>query len=635
MRPITTIILFLLALGAAGYIVLFERKQLTTEQAADRSGVLFDFPEDEVSKIEITNAAGRIMMERVSGGWNLTVPVKDRADGGAVKELLKLARGTEVIERLPGDRLDDKKKLKEMGLDAAHHAKVVLYRAGQDAATVMIGKAAAYEGAVYMQADDGRKKDNEQVLVARVPWQGDVLGRSPGEWRDPRLVTAAPDAIYKVAVKGPEGLVELERDRAPVPASQEKPGLMEAKEMPLWRITKPLAERADQDLVADYLLPGLINARAQSFLDAAPASAAPVVSVTVWSEGGPEQGETLEIATGQEPEVALVSLPGRPGWARGPADLLALRLCTLDRMRDPKLAALDAKRLTTIIIKDAEKGETPLYLVNRQWCVAHEGLVYEGNRERIQSLVTLLNETAVLEWQDQPAGLEEYGLDAPMLDMIFGSAAHAARSQPTLPDPQNSVRLRIGQKQNRFYAQWEGRPTVMRFDGSVLGNITRDWIQYKSTRLLSFAPLSLRQLSLWQPPSPPLELSFDLASGAQWKALRQGTDLTAHLDRPQLERLVNWLSELSAHGWVADPAAGLEALKNPALVVQVAIEQFDEQSGAPQTVPVLLSFAPIAEGQRTALYYGRLNEENAVFLIRRELLEQLSTPVLTQEAAAK
>ena len=40
------------------------------------------------------------------------------------------------------------------------------------------------------------------------------------------------------------------------------------------------------------------------------------------------------------------------------------------------------------------------------------------------------------------------------------------------------------------------------------------------------------------------------------------------------------------------------------------------------------AFAPTQPGQRTLLYYGRRNDEPTVFVIRRELFEELTQPVL-------
>ncbi|MFN0125609.1 MAG: DUF4340 domain-containing protein [Verrucomicrobiales bacterium] len=630
MRPITTIVLLVLTALAIGFIFFIERRQLGTVEAAERTRVLLTLGSEEVRKIEITNAAGRVRLERgEEGGWQLTSPVKDRADAKAVATLLELATGTEVLERLSGDDVLKKSRLRELGLDASQQGRVTFYPRGGGAYSIMLGKPAPAPGSLYVQLEEGDRKPNE-VLVVRVPWTEPLLARSPGEWRDPRLVMAPPDSILRIAIRSSESEIELQRDLL---TPEERKKNLTA----LWQLTKPIAERADQALMTDNLLPGLVSARAQSFSEpgSTPSATGPAaVQVVVWSESGPPEGETLDVFPGSEPDTAWVQVGGRPGQARAGADLLALRGCTLDRMRDPKLAAIEVGRITTVILRQPGATEIPLYLHQNTWYLAHEGLVHEANRDRVQSLVEAFNEAMVLQWFDTPEPAEAYGFDHPLLEIVFGTAAHTDRARPVSPTAQDSATLNIGQRQNRFYAQWAGRPTVMRFDGSILGSVSREWIRFKSPRILGFAPLSVRQLSLTEDPAPTLECHFDHASGARWSASRQGTDVTEFLDVQQLERLVNRLSEFEAHDWSSDPGPGLEALRQPRLVVDLVIEQFDEATGEPKPAPVRLALAPTVPGERTALYYGRLNDDPNVFVVRRALVEELLVPVLRSKPEA-
>jgi hypothetical protein len=629
MRPLTTVILLGLTAVAVGFIFFFESRRPGTVEAAERARILLDLPVEGIGKIEITNAAGRVKLERGPGDggqdrWNLTSPVKDRADAPAVAMILQLATGTEVLERLSGEEVLKKSRLKELGLDAGQQGRVTFYPRGGGAVGVILGRPAPGQGTFYVQLEEGDRKPDE-VLVVRVPWTEPLMGRSPGEWRDPRLVVAAPEAIVRIGVQSPESEIELQRDQI---TEEERRKKLTA----VWRLTKPLAERADQELIMDHLLPGLINARAMSFVDPGGPplpSSPPAVRVTVWSTGGSPEGEVMEVFTGSEPDSAWVRVVGRPGHARCGADLLAMRACTLDRFRDTKLAAIESRNLSTVILKDAASGETPLYLFRNTWHLAHQGLVYEASRERVQSLVDVFNGAIVLQWFDQPAPLADYGLDAPLLEIVFGTAVHSDRARPAAPTAADSAVLRIGEKQKRFYAQWVGSPTVMRFDGSILGSVPREWIRYKSTRILAFAPLSIRTLAVSEEPAPPVECTYNHSTGGKWTAARQGTDVTEFLDVQTLERLVNRLSEFEAHDWASDPAQGLAALRQPVLSIELAIEQFDESTGAPKPATVKLSLAPTTPGQRTALYYGRLNDEPNVFIVRSPLVEEISAPILT------
>jgi hypothetical protein len=459
------------------------------------------------------------------------------------------------------------------------------------------------------------------VMVSRTRARP-LLTRAPGEFRDPRLLEAAADRIKKISVKTSATEIELERDGPSVEAQKRQ-------ERPLWRITRPIDERADQEFV-DRLLTGLVTARALGFTDnAVPIGAAEsVVQVKVWAENGPADGESFEVFPGSDAETCLVRLSGRPVAARASADLLNMRSCNVEQMRDTHLAALDPRRITTMRVDDARAGTTVLHLFKNHWYVAHGTEIFEANRERIAKVIRTLNEALILAAHDQPGSLDAYGLDRPFLELTFGTPVHSEKTTLAPLTSQNSVKLRLGEANNRFFAQWDERQPVYRFDGAILAEIPREWIHYRSPRLLSFAPLSVRELIMTVPPMAPVELKFDIRRDPAWSASRQDTDVTPFLDKFKLERLVNRLSELSAHDWVVDPSAAAKALENPTFTIRITIEQFDESSNAAKPFAISVAFAPISVGQRTALYYGRVNDEADVFTIRREVLDELMTSIL-------
>ena len=418
MRPLTTIILLLVAAAAITFVAVVESRKATTAEAARRTRRLLEIPVEAINKIEITNAAGRVGLTRSSGKvWRLSLPLKDRADATAVAEILKLATSTEVIERLPAEVASRKGDLKELGLDAGHLVRVVFYVADREPVKITVGQAAAYEGTVYVQIREGDAATDE-VLIVRTAARS-FLTRAPGDWRDTRLVAAAPDRIFRIALSGTDGEVEVERDRL---TPEEKKSRMTA----LWRITKPLLERADDEQIVERLLPGLAEARALAFAEqpADLGATAPAVRVTLWSEDDPGDGETIDVFPGPEPKTSWVRIEHRPGFAKASGDLLDLRLCTLAHLRSTKLAAIDPRRLTTIFLRDALAGETQLFVSKNQWRLFRDGVATEANRNRVLSLVEVFNRAEVLDWIDKPGAPSEYGLDAPILEIVFGSAAH-------------------------------------------------------------------------------------------------------------------------------------------------------------------------------------------------------------------
>ena len=74
----------------------------------------------------------------------------------------------------------------------------------------------------------------------------------------------------------------------------------------------------------------------------------------------------------------------------------------------------------------------------------------------------------------------------------------------------------------------------------------------------------------------------------------------------------SWLSS-------ALPAGSL----NPEIDAKVAIRSIWLTSAA------VVLFGATTPGQRTALYYGRLNDEPNVFIVRSPLVEEISASILT------
>ena len=624
MRPLTTIILLAVAGLALAFIFLFERRMPGTRGTAERQRSVLQWAPAEVERIEIVNAAGRFRLDRRGETWRITEPFDDRADPAAVREVLKLVGATEVIERVAAENVQRKRDLKEFGLDAGNHVQLTFYSSKRKPVVVLVGKATAYDDSAYVRISESGGPPGD-VVVARTKARP-LLTRAPGEFRDPAVLESAAESLVRMVIKTPASEVELQREAAPE-------GSPSGGEQGLWRLTRPIVERTDPD-VMDRLVAGLVSAQAQGFAQDVSQAGPPVATVTVWVKGGSAEGETLDIFGGEENQTSLVRSSMRPAVARCSPDLLALRLCNAERLRTVTLAAIDVRRLTTLTVRDDTAGPASMFFVRNRWFLANEGAVYDANRERIEKVVRLLNEAQIVQPHDEPGDLAAFGLARPILELSFGTPVHPSPAEPAPLDERNSVSLSFGEIGNRFFARWSDRPTVYRIDGTTLGEVPRGWVHYKSPRLLSFPPLNLRRLTVTHPPSPPLELAFDLANGGMWTATRGGADMTAFLDRPRLDRLVNRLSELSAHDWLVDPSPAAAALAEPDLHIRLAVEVFDENPSAATVRNVELAFASLVKGQATALYYGRATGEPHVFTMRRETFDELAMPVLLNRPEA-
>ena len=629
MRSITTLVLLLLAAAAVAFLFFFERQRPSVTQTEERTRRLLPWKTGEIDAMEIANAAGQTALKRGTGeAWTIVQPVKDRADAASVAEVLKLGGDAEVLTRIPADEIQKKSALRDYGLDAATALKVTFHRDGEPSVTVSVGKPAAYEDSVYARIEDAGRRDEhaDDVLILRTkarPW----LTRTAADFRDLRLF-AAPAARYRrVSVRTPQQEVVLERQ------GEDKDAV--------WNAVKPLAVRADADMM-DTLISSLGSARLNAVTESSvatepwkPEIGERAVRVTVWADGLPAEGEAVELSPGGDDNTALVRFSTRSIGATLNADLLALRRSDLwESLRDHHLAAIDAKAVTTIQLSDHARGlTTTLHSANGHWYLQIGKQIFDANGDRVKRLFKTLNEWEVVRFLDPPVDAAKYALDMPRYEVVLGGARHAGRATPTPLTPENSAALRIGELNNRFHAQWSHETHATQLDPTPLSEVAFEPVKWKSTILLAFTELSIRQMNIAMDPAPPLALEFT-PNGLKWTARRQGEDVTAFLVKTRLDAIVRRLSVFSAVDWMADPAAGLEALKQPVLKIDLVIDQFDEETGAPRQVPVQLRFAPTVPGQRTALYYGQIGEDPQIFTIGRPTFEELAQPLLSNNPEA-
>ncbi len=629
MRSITTLVLLLLAAAAVAFLFFFERQRPSATQAEERTRRLLPWKTGEIDAIEIANAAGQTALKReASGAWHIVQPVRDRADVGAVTEVLKLGGEAEVITRIAAEEIRKKSELRDYGLDPASALKVTFHRDGEPSVAVSVGKPAAYEDSVYARIEDAGHRDAnaDDVVILRTKAR-QRLTQTAADFRDLRLFAAPVAKFRRVSVQTLQQEIALERQ------GEDKDAI--------WMATKPLATRADPDM-ADTLISSLGAAKLTAVTEATaatepwkPAVGERAVRITVWADGSPPEGEAVELSPGADDATAIVRFSTRPITATLNADLLALRRTDLwDSLRDSHLAAIDAKAVTTIVLKDNARNLTaPLHQFNGHWYLAIGKELFEANGDRVKRLFKTLNEWEILRFIDPPIDPAKYGLDTPRYEIVLGSAKHAGRATPTPVTAENSVTLHIGELNTRFYAQWSHEKWVGQLEPFPLSEVPFEPVKWKSTMLLGFTELSIRQMNITADPAPPLALQF-APNGLKWSARRQGEDVTAFLDKARLDAVIRRLSVLSAVDWLADSAPALEALKQPVLRIDLVIEQFDEATGAPREVPVQVRFAPTVAGQRTALYYGQIGDSPQVFTIGRAVFEEIAQPLLSNNPEA-
>ena len=273
MRPFRLLLLTLLVVGLFGFIWFYERKVPTTDELREREGKLFpELASDKVTRVVVHNSHGEFELVKEGGGWKLTKPIKDEANGGAVSSLISQVAALKAERTLQASEV----KLADYGLDQPERWVAVREEGGKEY-TVRFGQELPL-GNTAAAITDGR----HVYLVSK--WVLSDLDKDLAGWRSTDLLPFFSSDVNAITVVAPQGRIAAARA-----GSQ-------------WQLTEPVADLAEREEV-EGILSDLSGARIKEFLDGAVdlpglGLAAPRVSVTlVRKEGAP-----LTLSFGQERE---------------------------------------------------------------------------------------------------------------------------------------------------------------------------------------------------------------------------------------------------------------------------------------------------------------------------------------------
>jgi hypothetical protein len=402
----------------------------------------------DVRGLEVRNAAGQVVVAarvRAQGEWALTAPLAARADQEAVTALFEKLRASRVKAFVT----DAPRDLAEYGLDRP--TRLVL-EIGEDKAratrVLRFGKAVPDQKGVYAQ----REAEPTVLLVEEELWK--AVPASPTALRDKTVFAYDRGKVERVELESPKGKMAL--------------ALQDGQ----WRITAPLAARADETAVSELLWKAR-DLRAREFVaEEAPRLGAygldaPRVRVSIWEREAKEP-RTLLLAPGRGPDraYAAVAAPGTRAPAVVTVDAKALEELarSVTDLRDRSLAApFDTRDVARITI--ARSGQT--LVLDRTgeaedaWALAapRKGKARGG---RVSELVWTLRG---LRWRELVAedGWDpaRYGLDA-------------AAAMVTLADKSGKplLALAVGKREGeRTYVRVPGQPALYAIDTKSLGEL--------------------------------------------------------------------------------------------------------------------------------------------------------------------
>jgi hypothetical protein len=254
MKPRTLLILLAVVLGLGAFIWFYERELPSSEERTELQKKVLEIEKDEVTAVTIASGKGQVRLERVEAPepskpkegedeeapaapveWRITRPITSRADTFAVDQLL------DAIASLEKTRTLEDFDRKEVGLDKP---RVTVRLATKQGERVLRLGAEVPPGGSLVAGLEGETK----AYVVGDTILSD-LEKPPGDWRDRMMFRGDREDMQRITLTGAEG--------GPVVLVKRPAGF--------W-IEKPLADRADQDLV-DGMLTDLTGLTAERFVD--------------------------------------------------------------------------------------------------------------------------------------------------------------------------------------------------------------------------------------------------------------------------------------------------------------------------------------------------------------------------------
>jgi hypothetical protein len=359
----------------------------------------------EFSRISLQAKGDTTVLERQDGAWRMVSPVAAPVDTYAVDGLIsEFQTGTvkETIEEKPTPE-----DLKRYGLDAPRfvlRARGKLKSGGPEREIILKGGAEnSFDGSVYLQ-----RGDDPRVYSASggLRWH---LEKSAFDLRDKEILAVPEKDLQRVEVRsGKNGWV------------------VERGEGDSWRITQPIADRADARTVSS-LLSELRGQRATSFRADTPEERArtgvdkPASAVTLTLK----QGDPIRLALGRSgadagPSAFVLRTQGSQSvLAEVPESVLtALNKQPAD-LRDKSVVQFDRAKVARIALARADGSRIALERVAGDAGVSEDWRVLEprqgpAKKFKLSSLLWTLESLQARQLgEERPKSWAKYGLDKP------------------------------------------------------------------------------------------------------------------------------------------------------------------------------------------------------------------------------
>ena len=449
----TAVLAFLLVLLGGFYYVYEIRLGPGREEAAARKGRVFSADTKDVTAVAIKRPDESVRLQREGDTWELLEPVKARGSRTAVDELLANVMTAKIDREIDSNP----KSLADFGLDKPAADVTLTLRDGK---TLGLQLGAKNPTGVWVYA---RERDKPAVFVLGESVLRDAT-KPVADFRDRTILSFDTKDVTGFEIVLPDETLAVE-------------GAPNA-----WKITRPVALRADNETVSEFL-DKLAGQKVREFVAEAPASRDPYglerpVRVTIHSGRDKDRvSRTLLLGKVDAAKKGVYAMrAGETSVLLVPEDVYNQVPKNVGVLRNRMLVEFDRDKVARLEI-DSPKGPVTVGRENGQWkIVAPQAL--PADQVEVGAVLTRLHDLRAQGFLGEDAAAVSRFLPKPEVRVAVTDEAGATTTVVLTP----SKETRGGAPS--AYAGVAGKGPAALVDAKMLGDLSRSANDLRDRRLL-------------------------------------------------------------------------------------------------------------------------------------------------------